>query len=70
MSAKLHFAFSAQLTKQSFGDGCVPKCNLETRWLGSARMADLRLKLLIAYDGRKFRGWQSQATRDGVQDFF
>ena len=32
-------------------------------------MTDLRLKLLIAYDGRKFRGWQSQATRDGVQDF-
>ena len=30
---------------------------------------NLRLKLLIAYDGRKFRGWQSQATRDGVQDF-
>lgn len=29
----------------------------------------VRLKLLIAYDGRKFRGWQSQATRDGVQDF-
>ncbi len=32
-------------------------------------MSNLRLKLLIAYDGRKFRGWQSQATRDGVQDF-
>ena len=32
-------------------------------------MPDLRLKLLIAYDGRKFRGWQSQATRDAVQDF-
>ena len=32
-------------------------------------MTDLRLKLLLAYDGRKFRGWQSQATRDGVQDF-
>ena len=32
-------------------------------------MPDLRLKLLIAYDGRKFRGWQTQATRDGVQDF-
>ena len=29
----------------------------------------MRLKLLIAYDGRRFRGWQSQATRDGVQDF-
>ena len=29
----------------------------------------MRLKLLIAYDGRKFRGWQSQASRDGVQDF-
>src|SRR3954466_9061651 len=27
-----------------------------------------RLKLLIAYDGRPFRGWQSQATRDAVQD--
>ena len=27
-----------------------------------------RLKLLIAYDGRPFRGWQSQATKDAVQD--
>ena len=27
-----------------------------------------RLKLLIAYDGRPFRGWQSQATKDTVQD--
>ena len=29
----------------------------------------LRLKLVIAYDGRPFRGWQSQATKDAVQDF-
>ena len=29
----------------------------------------LRLRLLIAYDGRPFRGWQSQATKDAVQDF-
>lgn len=28
-----------------------------------------RLRLLIAYDGRPFRGWQSQATKDAVQDF-
>jgi tRNA pseudouridine38-40 synthase len=27
-----------------------------------------RLKLTIAYDGRPFRGWQSQATKDGIQD--
>jgi tRNA pseudouridine38-40 synthase len=27
-----------------------------------------RLRLLIAYDGRPFRGWQSQATKDAVQD--
>ena len=27
-----------------------------------------RLKLLIAYDGGPFRGWQSQATGDAVQD--
>lgn len=27
-----------------------------------------RLRLTIAYDGRKFRGWQSQATKDAVQD--
>ena len=27
-----------------------------------------RLKLLLAYDGRPFRGWQSQATGDGIQD--
>ena len=31
--------------------------------------APLRLKLLLAYDGRPFRGWQSQATKDAVQDF-
>ena len=32
-------------------------------------MSDIfRLKLLIAYDGRPFRGWQSQATKDAVQD--
>ena len=28
----------------------------------------LRLRLLIAYDGRPFRGWQSQVTKDAVQD--
>jgi len=27
-----------------------------------------RLKLWIAYDGRPFRGWQSQASGDAVQD--
>ena len=27
-----------------------------------------RLRLLLAYDGRPFRGWQSQATGDAVQD--
>ncbi len=27
-----------------------------------------RLRLLIAYDGRPFQGWQSQAHRDTVQD--
>ncbi len=27
-----------------------------------------RLKLTIAYDGRRFRGWQSQASDDAVQD--
>lgn len=27
-----------------------------------------RLKLIVAYDGRGFAGWQSQAKRDGVQD--
>ena len=32
-------------------------------------MSAIRLKLTIAYDGARFRGWQSQATRDGVQDF-
>lgn len=31
-------------------------------------METLRLRLLIAYDGRPFRGWQSQATMDAVQD--
>lgn len=28
----------------------------------------LRLRMVIAYDGRPFRGWQSQATKDAVQD--
>ena len=28
----------------------------------------IRLKLLLAYDGRPFRGWQSQASGDAVQD--
>lgn len=28
-----------------------------------------RLRLLIAYDGRPFRGWQSQSAKNGVQDF-
>ena len=27
-----------------------------------------RLKLLIAYDGRLFKGWQSQAGGSTVQD--
>jgi len=31
-------------------------------------MSAVRLRLLIAYDGRPFRGWQSQATNDAVQD--
>ncbi len=34
----------------------------------NSAQATLRLRLLIAYDGRPFRGWQSQATRDAVQD--
>src|SRR5438067_2494848 len=29
----------------------------------------MRLKLVIAYDGRPFRGWQSQAGGNTVQDF-
>jgi len=33
---------------------------------GEARQ--VRLKLIIAYDGRPFCGWQSQATADSVQD--
>src|SRR5688572_7033943 len=28
-----------------------------------------RLRLVIAYDGRPFCGWQSQETRDSVQDY-
>jgi len=28
----------------------------------------MRLKLLIAYDGGPFKGWQSQPSKDGVQD--
>lgn len=29
----------------------------------------MRLKLIVAYDGRPFRGWQSQAGGGAVQDF-
>ncbi len=32
------------------------------------RPATTRLRLLLAYDGRPFRGWQSQAGGDAVQD--
>ncbi len=32
------------------------------------KTATERLKFLIAYDGRGFAGWQSQAAGDGVQD--
>ncbi len=34
----------------------------------AGRQRSIRLKLLIAYDGRAFRGWQSQASDDAVQD--
>src|SRR5438105_3780704 len=27
-----------------------------------------RLKLIVAYDGRSFAGWQSQANRNAIQD--
>src|SRR4030095_17191791 len=42
-----------------------------SRFAGDARVrsaATERLRLTIAYDGRKFRGWQSQASKDSVQD--
>ncbi|HET7238636.1 MAG TPA: tRNA pseudouridine(38-40) synthase TruA [Terrimicrobiaceae bacterium] len=29
----------------------------------------MRLRLIIAYDGRPYAGWQSQASSDAVQDF-
>jgi tRNA pseudouridine38-40 synthase len=34
-----------------------------------ATLNSIRLKLVIAYDGRPFRGWQSQAGGNTVQDF-
>lgn len=36
-----------------------------------ARLAEHveRLKLVIAYDGRPFAGWQSQVGKDGIQDY-
>lgn len=36
----------------------------------AGRRRSMRLKLLIAYDGRAFSGWQSQASDDAVQDHF
>ena len=27
-----------------------------------------RLKLIVAYDGSPFSGWQSQSNRNGIQD--
>lgn len=39
-------------------------------WLHTLPEAgERRLKLTIAYDGRPFRGWQSQADKSGIQDF-
>src|SRR3977135_1210068 len=32
------------------------------------RLMSQRLKLIVAYDGAPFSGWQSQANRNGVQD--
>lgn len=36
--------------------------------LNAARAANQRLRLNVAYDGRPFAGWQSQANGNGVQD--
>ena len=50
--------------------GNAPWRNLNERLKGpGSRVNALRLKLVVAYDGRPFRGWQSQATKDAVQDF-
>ena len=35
---------------------------------GTAVSPARRLRLTISYDGRSFRGWQSQATGDAIQD--
>lgn len=35
----------------------------------SSKLTTVRLRLLVAYDGRPFRGWQSQAGGGAVQDF-
>ena len=37
--------------------------------LAASGDATVRLRLLVAYDGRPFRGWQSQAGGGAVQDF-
>lgn len=37
--------------------------------MNDATVAVVRLRLLVAYDGRSFRGWQSQAGGGAVQDF-
>lgn len=52
-----------------FGD-CHPRLPRRTAFSRDLRSAaSQRLRLLIAYDGRPFRGWQSQTTGDAVQDF-
>jgi tRNA pseudouridine38-40 synthase len=40
-----------------------------SRTAPSARKSERRLKLVIAYDGAPFRGWQSQAGGKTVQDY-
>jgi tRNA pseudouridine38-40 synthase len=46
----------------------TPKTTTASRWDRDAPVLVGRLKMTVAYDGRPFRGWQSESGGNGVQD--